>query len=164
MRLVKYSPLKDMWDLEERVNRVFRDLLPRRLQDEGFAGGWEPAVDVFETEKGFVMKAELPEVEEKDVHVSMEGNILTITGERKQEEEIKDDHYHRTERHFGSFCRSFALPDSVDREHIRATFRGGVMKLELPKKDRGREVEICMGRPGGNTRPFSVTSPGRLQP
>lgn len=142
MRLVKYSPLRDMWDLEERVSRAFRDLMPRQPQEEGLTGGWEPAVDVFENAKGFVMKAELPEVEEKDVHVSMEGNILTITGERKREEEIKEDHYHRTERHFGSFCRSFTLPDSVDRDHIRATFKGGVMKLELPKKEEVKPKEI----------------------
>jgi HSP20 family protein len=142
MRLVRYSPLRDMWDLEERVSRAFRDLMPHRPQEEDLTGGWDPAVDVFETARGFVMKAELPEVEEKDVHVTMEGNILTITGERKREEEIREDHYHRTERHFGSFCRSFTLPDSVDRDHIKATFKGGVMRLELPKKEEVKPKEI----------------------
>ncbi len=142
MRLVKYSPLRDLWDLEERVNRMFRDLVPHRIHEEDLVGGWEPAVDVYETDKEFVLKAELPEVEEKDVHVNVEGNILTITGERRKEEEIKEENYHRTERYYGSFCRSFALPDSVDKDKIKATFKGGVMKLELPKKEEVKPKEI----------------------
>jgi HSP20 family protein len=143
MRLVKYSPLKDLWDLEERVNRTFRDMVPRHLfHEEEFTGGWEPLVDVYETDKGFVLKAELPGMKEEDVHVNIEGNILTFTGERKREEEITKEHYHRTERYYGSFCRSFAIPESVDREHIKATFRSGVMKLDLPKKEEVKPKEI----------------------
>lgn len=142
MRLVKYNPWRDMLDLEERVNRMFGDLVPQRTRREDLIGGWEPAVDVYETEKDFVLKAEIPEVEEKDVHVSMEGNILTISGERRKEEEIKEENYHRTERYYGSFCRSFALPDTVDREKIKATYKGGVMKLTLPKKEAVKPKEI----------------------
>ena len=142
MRLVKYSPMRDLWDLEERMNRMFRDLVPRRSQDEDLVESWEPAVDVYETDKNFVLKAELPEVEEKDVHVNVEGNILTISGERRKEEEVKEDHYHRIERFHGSFCRTFVLPGSVDREKIKATFKGGVMKLELPKKEEVKPKEI----------------------
>lgn len=142
MKLVKYNPWRDMLDLEERVNRVFRDLAPRRIQEENLIGNWEPAIDVYETDTDFVLKAELPEVEEKDVHVSMEGNILTIRGERRREEEVKEENYHRTERFYGSFCRSFALPDTVDRDKIKATFKGGVMKLSLPKKEAVKPKEI----------------------
>ncbi len=143
MKLVKYAPLRDMWDLEERVNRMFRDLIPRRFYEETpLTGGWEPAVDVYETDKSFVLKAELPEVKEEDVHVNIEGNILTITGERRREEEIKEDHYHRTERFYGTFTRTFAIPDTVDREGIKAAFKGGVMKLTLPKKEEVKPKEI----------------------
>ena len=142
MRLVKYNPWRDMIDLEERVNRMFGDLAPPRTRREDLIGGWEPAVDVYETEKSFVLKAELPEVEEKDVHVGMEGNILTISGERRKEEEIKEEHYHRTERFHGTFSRSFALPDTIDREGIKATFKNGVMKLTLPKKEAVKPKEI----------------------
>ena len=142
MRLVKYNPWRDMVDLEERVNRMFGDLAPSRPGRESLTGGWEPAVDVYETEKGFVLKAELPEVEEKDVHVGMEGNILTISGERRKEEEVKEEHYHRTERFHGSFTRSFALPDTIDRDGIKATFKNGVMKLTLPKKEAVKPKEI----------------------
>lgn len=144
MRLVKYSPLRDLWDLEERVNRMFHDFVPRRVQEEDLIGNWEPAVDVYETDKGFVLKAELPEVTEKDVHVNMEGNILTISGERKKEEDVKKEDYHRTERFYGSFCRSFVLPETIDRDKIKASFKGGVMKLELPKKEevKPKEIEI----------------------
>ncbi|MFC1657742.1 Hsp20/alpha crystallin family protein [Candidatus Moduliflexota bacterium] len=143
MRLVKYAPLRDMWDLEERVNRMFRDIVPRRFHEETpLAGSWEPAVDVYETEKNFVLKAELPEVKEEDVHVNVEGNILTLTGERNREEEIKEDHYHRTERFYGSFTRTFAIPDTVNRDGIKATFKGGVMKLTLPKREEVKPKEI----------------------
>jgi HSP20 family protein len=142
VKLVKYGPWRDMLDLEERVNRMFGDLAPRRIREESLIGSWEPAIDVYETDKDFVLKAELPEVEEKDVHLSMEGNILTIRGERRREEEGKEENYHRTERFYGSFCRSFALPDTVDRDKIKATFKGGVMKLNLPKKEVVKPKEI----------------------
>jgi HSP20 family protein len=142
VKLVKYGPWRDMLDLEERVNRMFGDLAPRRIREESLIGSWEPAIDVYETDKDFVLKAELPEVEEKDVHLSMEGNILTIRGERRREEEVKEENYHRTERFYGSFCRSFALPDTVDRDKIKATFKGGVMKLNLPKKEVVKPKEI----------------------
>ncbi len=142
MRLVKYSPMRDLWDLEERFNRMFKDLVPRRLHEEDLMGGWEPAVDVYETEKGYVMKVEIPEVDEKDVHVNVEGNLLTVSGERRREEDVKKENYHRTERYYGCFSRSFALPETVDREHIKATFKGGVMKLELPRKTELKAKEI----------------------
>lgn len=142
MRLVKYSPMRDLWNLEERMNRMFRDLVPRGTPEEDLVESWEPAVDVFETDKSFVLKAELPEVEEKDVHVNVEGNILTVSGERKKEEEVKEDHYHRIERFYGNFSRSFVLPATVDREKIKATFKGGVMKLDLPKKKEVKPKEI----------------------
>lgn len=153
MRLVKYSPLKELtpwtefdpWrefrSIEDRLEKVFGDLLPRG-REEGLARTWEPAVDVYETDKEFVLKVELPEVEEKDVHVNVDGNMLTLTGERKQEREIKKEQYHRTERFYGSFARSFTLPDTVDRDNIKATYKGGVMKLTLPKKEGAKPKEI----------------------
>lgn len=153
MKLVKYSPWKELtpfaefgpWRefraLEERLERALGDLLPRG-REEGLVGGWEPAVDVYETEKEFVLKAELPEVEEKDVHVNVEGNLLTISGERKQEREIRQEHYHRTERLYGSFARSFTLPEAVDRDNIKATFKEGVMKLTMPKRESAKPKEI----------------------
>ena len=143
MRLVKYSPLKGLYDFEDRFDRVWRDIVPHHLfHERNLTGGWEPLVDVYETGKSFVLKAELPGMKEEDVHVNIEGNILTFTGERKREEEITKEHYHRTERYYGSFCRSFAIPESVDREHIKATFRSGVMKLDLPKKEEVKPKEI----------------------
>ena len=116
MKLTRYAPLKDLWSLEDQFNRMFENFLPARMREDRPAGEWEPAVDVYETDKAYVLKAELPEIEEKDIHVNVEGNILTLTGERKYEDEVKKDHYHRTERFYGRFCRSFALPESVDRE------------------------------------------------
>lgn len=153
MKLVNYSPWKELtpWTgfeplrefraLEERLERMFGDLLPR-VREEGLARGWEPAVDVYETDKEFVLKAELPEIEEKDVHVSIDGNMLTLSGERREEKEIQKDRFHRTERFYGSFARSFTLPETVDRENIKATFKGGVMRLTLPKREGAKPKEI----------------------
>lgn len=153
MKLVKYTPWKELapWTefdpwrefraMEQRLERVFGELMPRWTEGRG-ARIWEPAVDVIETEKEFVLKAELPEVDEKDVHVNVEGNILTITGERKQEKEIKKENYHRSERFYGSFERSFALPETVDREQIKAVFKDGMMKLTMPKKEGLKPKEI----------------------
>jgi len=142
MKLMRYAPLKDLWNLEDQFGRMFENFLPARLREEGPAGEWEPVVDVYETDKAYVLKAELPEVEEKDVHVNVEGNILTLTGERRYEDEVKKEHYHRTERFYGKFCRSFALPDTVDREKIKATFRKGIMRLEMPKREEVKPKEI----------------------
>ena len=142
MKLTRYTPRKDLWNLEDHFNRMFETFLPARLRDDRRAGEWAPAVDVYESEKAYVLKAELPEIEEKDVHIHVEGNILTLTGERKHEEEVEKEHYHRTERFYGTFTRSFALPETVDRDKIKATFKRGIMKLEMPKKEEVKPKEI----------------------
>jgi HSP20 family protein len=142
MKLTRYSPARDLWNLEDHFNRMFESFLPARMRDDMPVTRWEPAIDVFETDKAYVLKAELPGIEEKDVHVNVEGNILTLTGERKHEEEVKKEHYHRTESFYGTFSRSFVLPDSVDREKIKATFKQGIMKLEMPKKEEVKPKEI----------------------
>ena len=142
MKLTRYAPMKDLWNLEDNFNRMFETFLPARLRDDLPAGEWAPAVDVHETDKAYVLKAELPEIDEKDVHIHVEGNILTLTGERQREEEVKKDHYHRTERFYGTFSRSFALPETVDRDKIKATFKRGIMKLEMPKREEVKPKEI----------------------
>lgn len=142
MKLTRYAPMKDLWNLEDHFNRMFENFLPARLGGERHLGAWEPAIDVYETDKAYVLKAELPEIDEKDVHVNVEGNVLTLSGERKHEEEVKREDYHRTERFYGTFSRAFALPESVDREHIKATFKKGIMKLEMPKKEEVKPKEI----------------------
>ena len=103
---------------------------------------WAPSVDVSETKDNFVVKAELPGLDAKDVNVSISGDMLTIKGEKKKEEEEKDEHHHYVERYYGSFQRTFQLPSSVKTDKIDATFDKGVLKVTLPKKPEAKKKEI----------------------
>ena len=107
-----------------------------------FAETWSPLVDISETKDDFVVKAELPGLEAKDVNVSISGDILTVKGEKKAEEEEKDEHYHRIERYSGSFQRVFHLPSGVKADKVKATFDKGVLKVTLPKVEEAKKKEI----------------------
>ena len=107
-----------------------------------FAETWSPSVDISETKDDFVVKAELPGLEAKDVNVSISGDILTVKGEKKAEEEEKDEHYHRIERYSGSFQRVFHLPSGVKADKVKATFDKGVLKVTLPKVEEAKKKEI----------------------
>jgi HSP20 family protein len=130
--------------MQERMNKLFEDVMrsPNR-SDEGFAvAAWAPAVDIYETDKEIVMKAELPEMQEKDIEIKVEDTILIVAGERKMEKEVKEENYHRIERSYGSFHRSFTLPHSVDRENIKASYKDGVLKVVLPKREEVKPKQI----------------------
>lgn len=127
-----------------RLNRMFgRDDL---LEPDGIsgAGDWAPAVDILETERGITIKAELPGVEGRDVHISLDNSILTIKGERRSDREFNKENYHRMERAYGSFCRCFAIPAFVDDDNITAEFRNGLLTITLPKKEsaKGKTIEV----------------------
>ena len=114
-------------------------LQPARGGEKGLAGGtWMPAVDIIEDEKEFLVKAELPEIKRDDVHVSVENGVLTIRGERKLEKEEKNKRYHRTERSYGSFTRSFSLPEGADSNNVRADFKDDLLQVHLPKSNKGK--------------------------
>lgn len=144
MRLVRYDPWREMERFEDKVNRIFGNLNQSVGREERLTAAWEPAVDIYETEKEFVLKAELPDIEPKDVKINVEGNVLTLSGERREEADVKEGAYHRKERFYGSFSRSFVLPDTIDREGIKAAFKGGVMRLALPKKAAAKPREITI--------------------
>jgi HSP20 family protein len=145
MGLMRTNPLfSELSGATNRLNRMFgRDDL---LEPDGISGvgDWAPAVDILETDREMVIKAELPGVEGKDVAVSLDNNILTLKGERRTEKEISKENYHRMERAYGSFHRSFAIPAFVDAENVRAEFRNGLLTITLPKKDsaKGRSIEV----------------------
>jgi HSP20 family protein len=103
---------------------------------------WTPAVDIYETENDLVLKADLPEVAEKDIDIRVENNMLTIRGERKFEESVKEDNYLRVERAYGSFSRSFSLPNTVDTESIKANYKNGVLTVELPKRAESKPKQV----------------------
>jgi HSP20 family protein len=145
MALTRPNPLlSELTGVASRLNRLFgRDDL---LEPDGVsgAGDWAPAVDILETDREMTIKAELPGVEAKDIYVSLDNNVLTLRGERKTEKEITKENYHRMERAFGSFYRSFAIPAFLDVENARAEFRNGLLTISLPKKDsaKGRSIEV----------------------
>lgn len=142
MAIVKWDP----WhDLEDIFDRYVKAGLPRVGTQESIAAGdWSPRVDIAETDGEFTIKAELPEVNKEDVHVSVSNGVMTLKGERKQEKEEKGKKYHRIERHYGSFCRSFTLPDDVDAANVTAAFKDGMLTVKLPKaaESKPKAIEI----------------------
>ena len=130
MSLIKWEPLRDIEGMFDRYSRA----MVSPLGQEFLAmGDWSPRVDISETDKEFMIKAEIPEVEKKDVTVSVDDGILTMVGERKKETEEKGEKFHRVERHYGSLVRSFVLPDNVDETKIDAEFKNGMLNLKIPK-------------------------------
>jgi len=114
------------------------------FKDESFFASWEPPVDIQETEKEFVLKADLPDVKKEDVKVEFEDGVLTFEGERKQEKEEKGKRFHKIERSYGKFVRRFALPTDVDGAHAKADFKDGVLNVHLPKtaEAKAKTIEV----------------------
>ena len=144
MALVKWEPWREMEDMVDRYTQAVGR--PRSGQDVVATGDWAPRVNIAETDKAFVIKAEIPEVKKEDVKVAVDNGVLSICGERKLEEEEKGKTFHRVERHYGSFCRSFTLPGNVDDDKIKASFKDGMLSLEIPKieeaKPKAVEVKV----------------------
>jgi HSP20 family protein len=138
------TPWRPLRELEEWERR-FEDLLGRplwRLPVE--ERGWMPAVDIFEKEDRFVVKAELPGIKEEDIQVSVVGDTLSVKGEKKTETEVKEEDYYRSERSYGSFCRSIPLPSNVNADKIEASFEDGVLEVTLPKSAKVKPKKIAV--------------------
>jgi HSP20 family protein len=146
MAIVRWEPFRDLQAVQDRLNRVFDEAFrgtPRGNDDEWALGGsWAPSVDIFEHEGNLVLKAELPGVDPKDVDVRVENNVLTLRGERKFETEVKKEKYHRVERAYGTFSRSFTLPNVVDTEKIKAEYKDGVLQVTLPQREEAKPKQI----------------------
>jgi HSP20 family protein len=138
----RWETLKDLFSIRDRVNRLFEEALGGVREAGEAAGTWSPVVDIYETETEFVVKAELPEVKQSDIIIRVQDNALTIEGERKLQQAIEG--YHRIERAYGRFMRSFLLPGSVDRGAIKAALKDGILDIVLPKKMEilPRQIEI----------------------
>ncbi|MDY0291671.1 MAG: Hsp20/alpha crystallin family protein [Desulfuromonadaceae bacterium] len=145
MSLVRWDPWREMESFVDRYNRALGER-QEGGQDVMRKGDWSPRVDIAETAEEFTIKAEIPEVNKEDVKVTVENGILMLHGERKQEKEEKGKTYHRIERHYGAFNRSFTLPETVDQENVKASFKDGVLCIKLRKtkdvKPRAINVEI----------------------
>lgn len=144
MAIVKYNPLRELRSMQDQMDRLLNvswgggDYSGEDIKE----GIWQPAVDIYETQDSIVIKAELPDVDQKDIDVRIEDGLLTIKGERKHESEVKKENYHRIERYFGSFQRSFKLPGTVDQEKVQASCEKGVLTVTLPKKEEVKPKQI----------------------
>jgi HSP20 family protein len=134
---------RDLNALQERMNRVFEDTLGRgRRDEEVFSGTWAPPVDIVESKDKLTLTAELPGFTEDKIQINFEDGVLTLEGERKFEQESKDENYHRVERSYGRFVRSFSLPANVDPQKISAVFKNGLLTVELPKREESKPKSI----------------------
>ena len=130
----RFDPLRDLLNLQERMNRLFEDSLASgRLAPDFASGGFTPLADVYETPEGFVVQIDLPGVDPAEVGVTVDGDRLVVRGERRQTEKTRPESFHRMERSFGAFTRAFVLPAPVDGDHVTAHYRDGLLRVEIPK-------------------------------
>jgi HSP20 family protein len=135
--LVRWSPFRELVDLQNEMNRVF-DTFSRRPSGTETTGVWAPLVDVYEEEGSFVIRAELPGLSKEDIELHLENRTLTIRGERKPEKNFNAENYHQRERFYGRFARSFTLPSTIEQDKIAANFKDGVLEVVLPKAEEVR--------------------------
>ena len=151
MAIIRWNdPFRDIAALQDRMNRLFEGTISRtRNEEELFTGTWAPPVDIYETKDKITLKAELPGFEEKQINLRFEDGVLTLEGERKFEKESGDENYHRVERSYGKFVRSFAIPAGVEGDNISAAFSNGVLTVELPKREetKPKQIRIEAGSP-----------------
>jgi HSP20 family protein len=158
--LVRREPFFELTSLQDRVNQLFNQAFGGF---EGFAldqpltaGAFLPPVDISEDEHNITLQAEIPGVTEKDLNITLENNVLTVTGERKFKEEEKKDNFHRIERRYGKFSRSFTLPATVDAPNVNANFENGVLTITLPKREEAKAKQITIG-----AKPATSVKPGK---
>jgi len=139
--LNRWEPFRGTAALQEQVNRLFGNALERSSAESNLTS-WAPAVDIYETEHELVVKADLPEVDAKELDIRVENNLLTIRGERKFEKKVNEDNYLRVERAYGSFSRSFSLANTVNADAIKADYQSGVLTLTIPKREEAKPKQI----------------------
>jgi len=142
MELIPWRSMGGLTSLRKEMDELWSRFFNNVPSIRQFEGEWTPTIDISETKDDFIVKAELPGIEAKDVNVSLTGNLLTIKGEKKKETDEKDEHHHYVERYYGSFQRSFQLPANVKPEKIDASFDKGVLKITLPKTAEAKKKEI----------------------
>lgn len=139
MAIVRWEPARELASMEiDRLNRMFEN-----FYNDAFSRTWTPAVDIYETgDHQVVVKVELPDLKREDIAITFENQVLTIRGERKRDEAIKQEHYQRLERFYGQFSRSFTLPPTIDAGRISATYKDGVLTVVLPQRDEAKPKQI----------------------
>ena len=148
MALVRWRPFRDLVSIQDEVNRLYNDFfgrVPSRFEGDWNASEWSPIVDISETKDDIVIKAEVPGLKKEDIKISLQDNILSLKGEKKQEKEEKeekDTNYYRMERCYGSFTRSFNLPTTVQADKIKASYKDGILNITLPKAEEVKPKSI----------------------
>jgi HSP20 family protein len=146
MNLVKWNPWREMPAVPGRLNRFFDDPFFRlsHLADDSQMGMWNPAVDLYEKDDHFMIKAELPGVDKNDIKIDLKDRRLTLSGERTYDNEVKEENYYRRERTYGKFQRAFTLPADVDSEKIKANYKDGVLQIEVPKPEEKKAKQVTI--------------------
>jgi len=144
MAIVKYNPFKELRTMQDQMNRMLDMAWNREFGEELKEGVWQPPVDIYEDEQSVVIKAEVPDVDQKDIEVRIENNTLTLKGERNHSSEIKKENYYRVERYFGQFQRSFSLPQSINQDKVQATCERGILTITLPKREEVNPKQISV--------------------
>ena len=157
MTISRWYPIREVATLQNRVNSLFQDFAGEN--DPVTAAAFAPAVDVYENGEKVVLKLDVPGIKEQDLDIRVENQTLTVRGERKFESEEKEENFHRIERRYGSFFRSFSLPTSVDTENVAASYEAGVLKLELKKKASAQPRQIKIGVGSNGTGAQTVDQP-----
>jgi HSP20 family protein len=149
--ITRFRPYRGFATLQDQVNRIFNETAQTQGEETALTT-WAPSVDIYETPNELVVKADLPEVNEKEIDVRVENNLLTIRGERKFEKSVSEENYLRVERTYGAFSRSFSLPNTVNAEAIRAEYKNGVLTVNLPKREESkpRQVKVNVTSPNNN--------------
>ena len=146
MPIVRWDPFRDVAALQDRINRIFSESFDssRELDDDGSLYDWRPPVDIYQAAEGYILKVELAGVEKEDVSVEVKDNVLTLSGERLLDPQVKDEQYYRKERTFGKFQRSFTLQESIKPEQVKASFKNGVLKIVVPRptKEKAKQVTV----------------------
>lgn len=150
MAIIRWDPFRDLITLREKMNRLFEEAASSRGEEKDLiSSSWTPSVDIYETEHEVVLTAEVPGIDDKDIEIKIEDNTLTLKGERNLEKEIQEENYHRIERAYGSFYRSFSIPNYIDAEKIKAEHENGVLKVVMPKKTelKPRKIKVLKAQP-----------------
>ena len=146
MNLVRWTPMRDMFSLSDRMNRMFDGFFyPTTHDDESMSlWDWNPVVDIYDKDDHIVIKAEIPGVDKKDITIDIKDRVLTLKGERSSANEEKKDNFYRRERTFGKFERSFTLPAEINLEKVKADYKDGVLKIEIPKPEEHKPKQITI--------------------
>ena len=161
MSVVKYDPFRELRSLQDEMTRLFSGVQPRSVnRDEMTHGAWAPNVDIYEDKERLILEAELPGMSRDDFEISVENNVITLRGERKFEKKTEGDNYHRVERSYGSFTRSFTLPQTVTADGASADFENGVLRVSLPKREetKARKIEISGAGSGSDAKAIEAES------